>query len=63
VLAVVALVLSKSADDTIDAAGGALGGRGLVTAARVIAWIHLAVVGIAVAFGLAVLVGVVVGAS
>ena len=63
VLAIVALVLAKSADDTIAAAGGALGGGGLVTAARVIAWIHLALVGLAVAFGLAVLVGVLVGAS
>ena len=63
VLAIVALVLAKSADDTIAASGGALGGGGLVTAARVIAWIHLALVGLAVAFGLAVLVGVLVGAS
>ena len=62
-LAVVALVIAHSADEAIDASAGGLGGRGLVTAARVIAWIHLAVAAIALALGLAVLVGVLVGAS
>ncbi len=63
VLAVVALVLAHSADQTIDASAGSLGGRGLVTAARVVAWIHLALAALAVALGLAVLVGVLLGAS
>ena len=42
--AVVALVLAQNARNRIDAAGGRLGGAGLVTAARVIAWIHLGLV-------------------
>jgi hypothetical protein len=42
VLAVVALVLAQNARNHIDAAGGRLTGTGLVTAARVIAWLHLA---------------------
>lgn len=41
VLAVVALVLAQNARNHIDAAGGRLTGAGLVTAARVIAWLHL----------------------
>ena len=63
VLPIVALVLARSAELAIDNSGGALGGRGLVTAARVIAWIQLALVGVGLALGLAVLVGVLVGSS
>jgi hypothetical protein len=39
---VVALVLAQHAANHIDNSMGRLGGSGLVTAARVIAWIHLA---------------------
>lgn len=58
VLAVVALVLAQNARNHIDAAAGRLTGTGLVTAARVIAWLHLALfalllVGI-IAFGFVV---------
>ncbi len=42
--AVVALVLAQHARNHIDDAMGRLGGTGLVTAARVIAWINLGVV-------------------
>lgn len=42
--AVVALVLAQNARNHIDASMGRLGGTGLVTAARVIAWIHLGLV-------------------
>lgn len=58
VLAVVALVLAQHARNHIDAAAGRLTGTGLVTAARVVAWLHLALfalllVGI-IAFGFVV---------
>ncbi|HZR14195.1 MAG TPA: hypothetical protein VFC33_13205 [Acidimicrobiia bacterium] len=58
VLAVVALVLAQHARNHIDAAQGRLTGTGLVTAARVIAWIHLALFALLlagiIAFGLVV---------
>ena len=61
VLAVVALVLARNADDAIARSGGTLTGAGMATASRVVAWVHLAVVGLALLFGLAVLVGLAVG--
>lgn len=39
--AVIALVLASSARRDIDASGGRLGGEGLVTAARIVAWINI----------------------
>lgn len=63
VLAVVALVLASQADAAIDRSGGVLGGRGLATAARVIAWAHLALVGLLLLFGLAVVIGIAVGSQ
>ena len=48
ILAVVALVLSSSAKRNIDNSRGTLSGAGLVTAARIVAWINI---------GFAVLVG------
>lgn len=39
--AIAALVVGSSARRDIDASGGRLTGEGLVTAARVIAWINL----------------------
>jgi hypothetical protein len=47
VLAVVALVLASSAKAKIRASGGMVGGLGVVTAAKVVAWINI---GLAVAF-------------
>ncbi|MFZ0325109.1 MAG: hypothetical protein WAN48_13400, partial [Actinomycetes bacterium] len=63
VLSVVALVLAGSADTAIDASSGALGGRGLVTAARIIAWAELVAVGLLAVFGVSVLVGLALGAT
>jgi len=60
--AVIAIVLASSARTTIRQSGGARSGDGLVTAAQIIAWANLALAGIVLLFGLAVLVGVGVGA-
>jgi hypothetical protein len=54
IAAIVALALAHAAGNKIDASGGRLTGNGLVTAAKIIAWIHLvlitlAMVGIAIA--------------
>jgi hypothetical protein len=61
VLAVVALVLARAADRGITDSGGSRTGRGLVTAARVVAWVHLVAVVLAAVFGAALLVGLAVG--
>jgi hypothetical protein len=50
VLAVVALVLARSAERTIASSSGLKTGDGLVTATRWIAWTHLLVVGMIIAF-------------
>lgn len=55
--AVIALFLAASAKRDIAASGGQLGGQGLVTAAKVVAWANialslLAVVGVIVVFAL-----------
>jgi len=42
--AIVALVFASRASQAIAASGGALGGQSMVTAAKVIAWVHLALV-------------------
>jgi len=42
ILAVVALGLAYQSAARIEASGGTLGGAGMVTAAKVVAWIHLA---------------------
>lgn len=42
ILAVVALGLAYQSAARIEASGGALGGAGMATAAKVVAWIHLA---------------------
>jgi hypothetical protein len=46
--AIVALVLSSSAMTEIRQSGGAVGGEGLVKAARIISWIHLALVAVGI---------------
>jgi hypothetical protein len=46
--AIVALVLCSSAERNIAASGGTLGGDGLVKAARILSWIHLALAALAV---------------
>ena len=50
VLAVVALVLASMSSRDIRASGGRLGGGGLVTAAKVLSWINIALCLLAVAF-------------
>ena len=42
IAAIVALVLARSSDKEIKASGGTLGGAGLNTATRIIAWINIA---------------------
>lgn len=42
VMAIVALVLARIAQDKIDESGGRYAGEGLITAAKIIAWINLA---------------------
>ena len=54
--AIVALVYAGRAAQAIAASGGMLGGQSMVTAAKVIAWVHLALVGLGVLL-LVVLVG------
>lgn len=44
VLAIVALALAHAAGNKIDASGGRLTGEGMVRAAQIIAWIHIALV-------------------
>ena len=44
VLSIVALILAQNARNRIDASGGRLSGSGLVTAARVVAWVNIALV-------------------
>ena len=41
IAAIVALVFASRARDAIDASGGRLGGEGLVTAARIMAWVNI----------------------
>jgi hypothetical protein len=53
-LAIVAVVLAGNAQRTIEASGGALGGRGLVTAARVVAWANIVLYGLFALAALAV---------
>ncbi len=54
ILAAVALFLASGAQKEIDASGGSIGGEGQVKAARIIAWINIAL------FVLVVLVVIVV---
>ena len=50
VLAIVALVLARSAEKAIDAAPAELTGRGLVSGARWVAWVHLVLAAMVIAF-------------
>ena len=61
ILAVVALVLAHSADAEITKAAGWKQGRGMVTAARVIAWIHLVLAALAAVFVVAFFIGLAIG--
>jgi len=61
VLAIVALVLARSAEKAIDARPTELSGRGLVTGARWVAWVHLVLAAMVVAFLSAFAIAVWVG--
>jgi hypothetical protein len=50
--AIVALVLANRAQAAIDASGGWRTGSGLVTAARIVAWINIGVFGLALVAGI-----------
>jgi hypothetical protein len=50
VLAIVALVLARSAEKAIEAKPAELTGRGLVTGARWVAWVNLVLAAMVVAF-------------
>jgi hypothetical protein len=58
---VVALVLARSAERSIEAAPLEVSGRGLVTAARWVAWTHLVVVAMVIAFIAAFVIAVWIG--
>ena len=55
--AVIALVLAAQARDEIAASGGRIGGEGLVTASRVVAWINIGLCLLAVAV-IALVIGI-----
>ena len=55
--AIVALVFAKKAEQAIAGSRGALGGQGMVTGARIIAWIHLGLVAAFLAVVLVLVVG------
>ena len=54
IAAIVALVLAHSSDKEIKASGGTVGGSGLNTATRIIAWINI---GVSIVAGLVIAVG------
>lgn len=64
VLAIVALVLAKKSGDEIAASQGRVGGEGLNTATKVVAWVNIGLYGaIVVIFGAIFLVALVLGAA
>ena len=64
VLAIVALVLAKKSGDEIAASQGRVGGEGLNTATKVVAWVNIGFYGaIVMIFGAIFLVALVLGAA
>lgn len=64
VLAIVALVLAKKSGDEIAASGGRVGGEGLNTATKVVAWINIGLyAALVVIFGAIFLIALVLGAA
>ena len=64
VLAIVALVLAKKSGDEIAASGGRVGGEGLNTATKVVAWINIGLyAAVVVIFGAIFLIALVLGAA
>jgi uncharacterized membrane protein len=58
VLAIIALALAHAAGNKIDASGGRLTGDGVVRAAQIVAWIHIAVLTIGMVIAAIVLIAV-----
>jgi hypothetical protein len=56
IAAIVALIFAGQAAKEIRAGQGAVGGQGLVTAARIIAWIHIGVIGAFIVIFLIILI-------
>jgi hypothetical protein len=56
IAAIVALVFASMAAKEIQASEGRMGGRGLVTAARIVAWINIGVMAATLVIGLLVVV-------
>jgi len=63
VLAIVGLVLAGQANRAIDLSGGAKSGKGMVTAAKVVAWINLGFYAVAVIFIIAFIIGIAMSSS
>jgi hypothetical protein len=61
ILAIVALVLARSADEEISKAAGWKQGKGLVSAARVSAWLHLLLAALVVVFVVTFFIGLAIG--
>jgi hypothetical protein len=61
ILAVVALVLAGSAEEEISKAAGWKQGKGMVSAARVIAWLHLLLAALVVVFVVTFFIGLAIG--
>jgi hypothetical protein len=63
IAAIVAIVFASIASAEINASEGRIGGRGLVTAARIVAWIHIGVMAAVILIGLLIVVVVVIASS
>ena len=60
--AIVALVLARGSERDILASGGRLTGLGMVKAARIISWIHLALMAVVVV-GIVIIIAIAAGTS
>lgn len=61
--AIIALVFASKADKEIAASNGWVTGGGLVTAAKIVAWINIGLYGALIAIGVLVLIVAVVGGA
>ncbi len=61
VLAIVALVLARTAEAEISKAAGWKQGKGMVNAARVIAWLNLLLAALVIVFVVAFFIGLAIG--
>lgn len=63
IAAIFALVLANRAQQVIDASGGWRTGSGLVLAARIIAWVNIGLLGVALLIGVVVVIVAAVASS